>query len=509
MFLYERILYEDIITECHKAEIEMIIKSSESKIKSYSDKCGVCIDDIKKQIRLHAPQFKKRFYTNKDFFATYMLPILDRLFDDAYLKTYDEYVKKSGAKYLLQMDHNTLIKMKGGVPYIVPCIKTKDPETNEIHYSYEKYNSEWLPLDIKLVENEIASLIESKLHYLRSERRDSITRIGLFRRDFEYPICYMSYCFVDREDKKIALVKSLGDISIQDHEMIELARVYGCGKLPGNAISFLNGRAMVTQDLKKYNIFITAVNPAIGFTGNSVKGAGFIPYATRPVSYYYNSNGLYCTNRESETRQGTVGVTSMPENILYVKSRNLFPDNTYFKLIDINKNYDANETSIEYRIYEIRNDLEKAWDEKTRYHGVKIVDGEKTIASKGQCGVSSLLLAEILSKDYHYDALFCEGDALFPFEKNKEGSSIDVSIHNHCWIEIDNYNNHGKTVLIDITADQNGYGSKVIFAFKEDLVSRGIYYKSTSRNQAGDVNVEHLRKRLDLLSESMKRQELL
>ena len=509
MYIYEKIHYDDIVSNCRKTEIEMMISDAEPKIKKFSDDRGINADDVKKQIRLHAPQFNTHMFASLSFFDSYMLPVLEKLFDEKYIESYCSYIRKSGADYLLQCE-GALIKIKDGLSYIVPCKKQESNDYKKISYSYDEYGSDWLSLEIKPVCREIGTFIENQLHYLRSERNDSIMRIGLFRKNYQYPICYMSYCIVDRLDKKIALAKSIGDDSFLYQDMIELSRVYGCGKLPYNAISFLNGRAIMTQELQRYNVFITAVNPVLGFNGNSVRGAGFVPYATRQVQYNYNENGLYCTNRKKQMSANlSCGLTEMPNNILYVKSRDTYLTNTHFYLVDITNNYTPTMSSMECRIYAIRNELEKVWDERTRYHGVKVDVGEEQIVSKGQCGVSSLLLAEIISNEYHYNALFCEGDAHFPFERIKNVNKENVSIINHCWIEIDNYNNRMKTVIIDITADQNGYGQKVIFDYKEDLNKRGVIYKTRLRSEPQDVNVEHLRKRLDLLSETMKEQDLL
>lgn len=354
-------------------------------------------------------------------------------------------------------------------------------------------DDEILDAEIKEVDSEKAAFIEEKLHYLKSPRTDAITRLGLYIKGYAWPICYMSFSLVDREDKLIALEKSTG-LCIESDKVIELTRVYGCGKLPRNTVSYLLGYSTRKFRNRKFEFMITAVNITLGFTGISMIASKFVPFATRAVNYQYDVKGNYCTQRVNSNACRTKN--DMPPNILYVKEI----QNTngkkmhYCKMIDISNNYSYNETAIEHEIYAIRKQLEEVWSDKTRYHGT-VNDSLKYI-SKGQCGVSSLLLARLLiSKGY--DAFFCEGDAIFPNDRE--------SIYNHCWVKIMNYNRRKQNVVIDVTADQNGYARRIVFMSESDLVHAKIEYRTRSEKLPEEIDVEHLITRLEYLEKAREK----
>ena len=112
---------------------------------------------------------------------------------------------------------------------------------------------------------------------------------------------------------------------------------------------------------------------------------------------YYDKNNQYCTKRKGEYTHSSNN--KMPPNILFVREvgQSTGKVSKYCKLIDIGNNYSYNETAMEHEIYAIRQELEGVWNEKTRYHGT-IIDRDSYI-SKGQCGVSSLLLARLLETE--------------------------------------------------------------------------------------------------------------
>ena len=332
------------------------------------------------------------------------------------------------------------------------------------------------------------------MHYLRSYRDTAIIRYGLFVKGFDYPICYASLCCVDRDDKVIALKKAIDNSEVNNNQIIELSRLYGCGTLPQNTISFFLGYIAKQLGKKGYKYMITAVNIALGFTGGSVLASGFIPYALRPVQYYY-SNNCYCTRRNS-TKESRSNKTPMPPNVLYVKELGKRRGNilNFSRPVDISKGFMFFETTIEHEIYEIRAELESVWSDKSRYHGTVISKQGDFRKSKGQCGVSSLLLARRLEKQ-GYNILFCEGNLL--------DSNDLFSIHNHCWIKIIGYNKRKQNIIIDITADQNGYPKKIIFAAEEDLNISRIRYEAVSEIEPKSVDVQHLLERLEYIENEL------
>ena len=90
---------------------------------------------------------------------------------------------------------------------------------------------------------------------------------------------------------------------------------------------------------------------------------------------------------------------------------------------------------------------------------------------------------------------FCEGDAIFPKDNQ--------SIINHCWIKVINYNKRKENVIIDITADQNGYWQKILFKTEADLKKIKIHYSVKSEKSPETVNVEHLIERLVYLEKEL------
>lgn len=470
MISFERVIYEDIKDECCCPELEFLLEVNKTQIERYACDNNVNLSDLKKQIKLHAPRYEKSLYTTKNFLKKNIFPTLDSIFKE-HKTQFNDYYCKCGAEYI-ERNSRLCWQHQDGVKKLVICHMDSDIEA-----------------EIREVDNLTGFYLESHLHYLKAPRKDSVLRLGLYIKNFPLPICYMNFCPLDREDKLLALKKSL-DEDIKKAKVIELSRVFGCGNLPLNTVSLLVGYASKFFRKKNYLYMITAVNLTLGFNGNSMLASQFVPYATRPVKYYYDEQNRYCTSRK-----GTVVTKSpnnMPPNILYVrrvascKARDL----KYCKLVDIYNDFSYNETAIEHEIYDIRQQLEGIWNEKTRYHGT--IPTKNDYISKGQCGVSSLLLARILIKR-GYDVLFCEGNVKFPIESN--------SIYNHCWIKVINYNKRNENVIIDITPDQNGYKQKIIFKTEQDLKKLKIIYEICTEKEPESVDVEHLIKRLAYLEQ--------
>jgi hypothetical protein len=463
-----------------------------TSIERKAKQIGVDVREFKRQIRLHAPQFSEHQYLEPNFLYKNVYPILEKLLS-SYSENMNIYRYKCGAE-LFRCNKNSKMFIKritNSSGHIGATIITKNNQ-NQVSTNIE--------LVVKSVDDMIANFLENELHYLHSFRYDAKLRLGLFVKGCEYPMCYMSFSDIDRIDKVEALSNSLA-ISINANKVIELSRVFGCGNLPKNVISFLVSEA--AKQLTRYEYIITAVNLNLSFSGKSMMASGFVPYAFRPVHYSYNNNGFYSTKRKKEDHK-TSPNKSIP-NVLYVREI-VFTNTTvrkYCRLTEIkNGEYQLFGGQIEPEISDIRNRLEKIWGENTRYHGIDINANYRI--SKGQCGVSSLHLArQLVNKGYN--ALFCEGDAIFP--KKKE-SNEDNSIYNHCWVKVHDYNQHSKDVIIDITADQNGYSQKIIFKEEDELIKQHFSYNAKAQSDPADINVEHLIQRLEYLEEVLQKSHL-
>lgn len=491
MLSYEKIAFEDYsLRRCESVDLKMLIESNMSSIDFFSKKTGIDKREIIRQIRLHAPQFNINPY-DKSLITDKIFPILQNLLKN-YVRDFTYYREQCGANILFKHKKCLSIMKKADEPVIV---LTQNKGLQQSIVKNEENKIEIIAnLRIDVVSDEIGEFIETNLHYLRSYRSDACLKIGLFIEGYTFPICYMSFSLIDRSDKIKALRKSL-NINIKNESVIELSRVFGCGDLPRNAISFMVANAR--KYIKNYKYLITAVNLNLGFSGSSMIGSGFVPYALRPVKYAYNSKGFYTTYRKQE-----VGLTypaeKMPPNVLYVREIDcqFGAEKNYCNLIIIkNKRLSKVGAAIEPEISEIRKKLEKVWNKKTCYHGTKFSQDQRV--SKGQCGVSSLHLALKL-KRRGYSVFFCEGDLRFAHNES-------ASIPDHCWIIIKNYRNRQKNLIIDITADQNGYSQKIIFKYEDDLIKQGLFYTVKSQKDPDEVNVEHLLNRLDYLERGLNK----
>jgi hypothetical protein len=126
--------------------------------------------------------------------------------------------------------------------------------------------------------------------------------------------------------------------------------------------------------------------------------------------------------------------------------------------------------------------LSQSWSPETAYPGA--VDQLNWTAGDpcGQCGVSSVWLAEVLRYQYSISSTFCLGSLIFHY-RNAENLLDD-----HCWLEINEES--GKELILDLTCDQaSGFDRPIVFDAKTDLDQDGIYYLSRER-----VDVSNLRK---------------
>lgn len=122
--------------------------------------------------------------------------------------------------------------------------------------------------------------------------------------------------------------------------------------------------------------------------------------------------------------------------------------------------------------------LSRSWSPETAYPGTvtdsQTIDGDPS----GQCGVSSVWLAEVLDRKYSTSSTFCLGTVIFDEHEAKD-------LEDHCWLEIDGKS--GEKLILDLTCDQAGFGKKIVFDSKVDLEKNLIRYVSRDR-----VNISEL-----------------
>jgi len=298
MLEYDKAIYNSALKKCMHSKIDAFILKNENAIFHYAKINNLDIRDITKQIKLHIPQFDLSSIDNNNFFSQNIVPILDIRFNN-YAINFQNYLKKCGFD---KISNSEVLKIKDY--YIVE----------------ERTHKKIIGIEVRIVDIKDAEFIESKFHYLRSFREDGIYHIGLFIEGFDTPICYMNFCQIQREYKKEVkelVQKAFGKIDFESSKMIELSRVWGCGKLPQNTISFLVSHGVKHFSNLNYEFMGTAVNPYLDFSGKSILASNFSPFAVRPVQYQYKANGEYVKLLSSENKKPCL--MKMPPNILYVK----------------------------------------------------------------------------------------------------------------------------------------------------------------------------------------------
>lgn len=158
-----------------------------------------------------------------------------------------------------------------------------------------------------LVDDTIGFDIQDNLHYIHKRRKDTVFHFGLFLENFNYPICYCAISKCDRQYQVNSLSNVIGE-NIPTNNVYVMTRSFGFSPLPHNTLSKLFDNAVKyvknhhrhDDNYPKY--LITALNPFLGFAGGVFLGSSFTPYATSPMEYRFNQEGLFL-NRRSDTEQ--------------------------------------------------------------------------------------------------------------------------------------------------------------------------------------------------------------
>jgi hypothetical protein len=98
---------------------------------------------------------------------------------------------------------------------------------------------------------------------------------------------------------------------------------------------------------------------------------------------------------------------------------------------------------------------------------------------QGQCGVSSVWLAEVLAREFSICSTFCQGSLIFDDENAED-------LSDHCWLEINA--RRRSSLILDLTCDQaRGFDRQIVFEAKAKLESEGVHYFSTVRVDTSDL----------------------
>lgn len=117
--------------------------------------------------------------------------------------------------------------------------------------------------------------------------------------------------------------------------------------------------------------------------------------------------------------------------------------------------------------------LERSWSPDTAYPGSFTESHWFAGNPQGQCGVSSVWLAEVLVRECAMNPTFCRGSLIFDEETTED-------LLDHCWLEING--SPGDAIILDLTCDQaRGFDRQIVFDAKAKLESDGVHYISTER----------------------------
>lgn len=98
---------------------------------------------------------------------------------------------------------------------------------------------------------------------------------------------------------------------------------------------------------------------------------------------------------------------------------------------------------------------------------------------RGQCGVSSVWLAEELARQCSILTTFCRGSLIVDDDQAED-------LPDHCWLEISA--EPREELVLDLTCDQaRGFDRKIVFDVKRDLDRARIHYLSRDRIDVADL----------------------
>lgn len=140
----------------------------------------------------------------------------------------------------------------------------------------------------------MGTLIQEKIHYIKSRRKDTKFEFGLYRNNESVPFAYAAFSLVDR--KYLLNLPCLK--SIPSDRIFVMTRAYSFPNSPYNTMSTLYSKCF--NYLKIYDnaaYVLTALNQNLFFTGSSLKSANFEIIAYSPMKYYY-ADGIYSTRRK-------------------------------------------------------------------------------------------------------------------------------------------------------------------------------------------------------------------
>jgi hypothetical protein len=123
--------------------------------------------------------------------------------------------------------------------------------------------------------------------------------------------------------------------------------------------------------------------------------------------------------------------------------------------------------------------LSQGWSRDTAYPSTFPHLHWRAGSPRGQCGVSSVWLAEMLDREYSIRSTFCLGSVIF--DEHEADNLLD-----HCWLEIDGES--GEQLILDLTCDQaQGFNRQIVFDSRADLDEEHVHYIPRERVDISDL----------------------
>ena len=123
--------------------------------------------------------------------------------------------------------------------------------------------------------------------------------------------------------------------------------------------------------------------------------------------------------------------------------------------------------------------LARSWTPETAYPGSVTPSRWSAGNPRGQCGVSSVWLAEVLDREYSIGATFCRGSLILCEQPAED-------LLDHCWLEMTAESD--EELVLDLTCDQaQGFDRQIVFDSSADLDQEHIHYIPRERLDVSDL----------------------
>lgn len=287
------------IESLHDAAVDKWLSDADSDIATVAYVLGIDPHYLAVQVRLHLPFYEPRTIAEREPLSV-IREILQRI---------SGRLRKLASIQKVHCDLNGTSLFGDGA-----YLESSRGRLQVIDACCSEHSVHWSTIPAKFGES-----IQRDLHYIHSARTDTVLHAGLILSDHLAPFCYASFSDLDREYLANALVKAVDEADLLDsHKVAVMTRAFGYMPAPKNAMSKLFDLSGKELFCRGYSLIITALNPFLGFRGSVFTGSSFMPFATSPMKYKYDSFGNYLTRRRVGSTERSQRMQT-PPIVWYVK----------------------------------------------------------------------------------------------------------------------------------------------------------------------------------------------